>query len=182
MVQVSFKGQKIELTGKLIEVGDLAPDFHLTKPDLTGFYLRDVKGKNIVLNIFPSLDLSVSANTVRKFNEIAVQIPNTVILSISKDLPFAHARFFNKEGFTNVIGLSDFRYSDFGVNYGVLMESGPFYGLLARAIVVINPQGRVIHTELVDELGLEPNYESVLKVLKEGTEEELVPERVEEYL
>lgn len=166
MSRTSFKGQPVELAGEFIQVGDLAPDFHLTKSDLTGFYLKNLKGKNVVLNIFPSLDTSVCATSVRKFNEIAGQMPNTVVLAISKDLPFAHARFCTTEGINNVITLSDFRYSDFGENYGVLMEEGPLYGLFARAVVVINPEGKVVYTELVPEIGTEPNYEAVLKVLK----------------
>ena len=103
---------------------------------------------------------------MRKFNEIAAQLPDTVVLAISKDLPFAHARFCTTEGIKNVIALSDFRSSDFGENYGVLMEEGPLYGLLARAVVVINPEGKIIYTELVPEIGTEPNYEGVLKALK----------------
>lgn len=166
MSRTAFKGQPVELSGEFVQVGDLAPDFHLTKTDLGGLYLKDLKGKNVVLNIFPSLDTSVCATSVRKFNEIAAQLPDTVVLAISKDLPFAHARFCTTEGIKNVIALSDFRSSDFGENYGVLMEEGPLYGLLARAVVVINPEGKIIYTELVPEIGIEPNYEGVLKALK----------------
>lgn len=166
MAKTAFKGQPIELSGEFVQVGDLAPDFHLTKSDLGGLYLKDLRGKNVVLNIFPSLDTSVCAASVRKFNEIAGELPNTVVLAISKDLPFAHGRFCTTEGIKNVITLSDFRTSDFGENYGVLMEEGPLYGLLARAVVVINPEGKIIYTELVPEIGTEPNYEAVLKVLK----------------
>ncbi len=166
MAKTAFKGQPVELTGEFLQVGDLAPDFHLTKSDLGGLYLKDLRGKNVVLNIFPSLDTSVCAASVRKFNEIAAQLPNTVVLAISKDLPFAHERFCTTEGIKNVITLSDFRTSDFGENYGVLMEEGPLYGLLARAVVVIDPEGKVIYTELVPEIGIEPDYEAVLQVLK----------------
>lgn len=166
MAKTAFKGQPVELTGEFLQVGDLAPDFHLTKSNLGGLYLKDLRGKNVVLNIFPSLDTSVCATSVRKFNEIAAQLPNTVVLAISKDLPFAHQRFCTTEGIKNVITLSDFRTSDFGENYGVLMEEGPLYGLLARAVVVIDPEGKVIYTELVPEIGIEPDYDAVLKVLK----------------
>lgn len=166
MSRTAFKGQPVELVGEFVQVGDLAPDFHLTKSDLTGFYLKDLRGKNVVLNIFPSLDTGVCATSVRKFNEIAAQLPNTVVIAISKDLPFAHARFCATEGINNVITLSDFRSSDFGENYGVLMEEGPLYGLFARTVVVLNPEGKIIYTELVPEIGTEPNYEAVLKVLK----------------
>lgn len=167
MARTAFKGQPVELSGEFLQVGDLAPDFHLTKSDLTGFYLKDMKGKNVVLNIFPSLDTNVCATSVRKFNEIAGQMPNTVVLAISKDLPFAHARFCSTEGINNVITLSDFRSSDFGENYGVLMEEGPLYGLFARAVVVLNPEGKVIYTELVPEVTEEPNYKAVLNVLSD---------------
>lgn len=166
MANTLFKGQPVKLTGELVEVGNLAPDFHLTKADLSGFDLSDVKGKNIVLNIFPSLDTAVCAASVRKFNEIAAQLPETVVLAISKDLPFAQSRFCTTEGIKNVIALSDFRDSDFGKNYGVLMEDGPLRGLLARAVVVINPEGEIIYRELVPEIGTEPNYEAVIEVLK----------------
>lgn len=166
MAKTSFKGQPVELSGEFIQVGEMAPDFCLTKSDLGDLNLKDLKGKNIVLNIFPSLDTSVCATSVRKFNEISGQLPNTVVLAISKDLPFAHQRFCTTEGIKNVITLSDFRPSDFDENYGVLMKEGPLSGLLARAVVIINPEGKVIYTELVPEIGKEPNYEAVLKVLK----------------
>lgn len=166
MAKTAFESQPIELSGEFVQVGDLAPDFHLTKSDLGSLYLKDLRGKNVVLNIFPSLDTSVCAASVRKFNEIASQLPNTVVLAISKDLPFAHGRFCTTEGIKNVITLSDFRTSDFGENYGVLMEEGPLYGLLARAVVVIDPEGKIIYTELVPEIGTEPNYEAVLEILK----------------
>lgn len=166
MSKITFKDQPVQLAGEFIQVGDLAPDFHLTKSDMGGFHLSDVKGKNVVLNIFPSLDTTVCAKSVRKFNEIAGDMPNTIVLGISKDLPFAHNRFCSTEGINNVVTLSDFRYSDFGENYGVLMEEGPLYGLLARAVVVINPEGKVIYSELVPEVTMEPNYQAVLDVLK----------------
>ena len=166
MASTKFNGAVISLAGDFVKEGDMAPDFHLTKSDLGGFYLSDAKGKNVVLNIFPSLDTSVCAASVRKFNKMAAELPNTQVLCISKDLPFAHQRFCSAEGIKNVITLSDFRYPDFGENYGVLMADGPLYGLLARAVVVVNPEGKVIYTELVPEIGMEPNYEAVLKVLK----------------
>lgn len=167
MASTKFKGQSVNLVGEFLKVGDLAPDFHLTKGDLGGLYLSDVKGKNVVLNIFPSLDTSVCAASVRKFNKMASELPNTVVLAISRDLPFAQQRFCTTEGINNVMALSDFRYPDFGENYGVLMDDGPLYGLLARAVVIIDPEGKIIYTELVPEIGTEPNYEAVLKVLKD---------------
>lgn len=166
MASTKFNGMTISLAGDFVEKGNKAPDFHLTKSDLGGFYLSDAKGKNVVLNIFPSLDTSVCAASVRKFNKMATELPNTMVLCISKDLPFAHQRFCAAEGIQNVLTLSDFRYPDFGENYGVLMADGPLYGLLARAVVVVDPEGKIIYTELVPEIGMEPNYEAVLKALK----------------
>lgn len=166
MANTKFKGQPVKLDGKFIEMGSVAPDFHLTKGDLGEFSLSDTKGKNVILNIFPSLDTAVCAASVRKFNEMAAKLPNTVILAISKDLPFAQARFCTTEGIENVITLSDFRSPDFGRQYGVLMEDGPLYGLLARAVVVVDPKGKVIYEELVPEITEEPNYEAVMKILE----------------
>ncbi len=166
MAHTKFKGQPVKLVGEFIQINDLAPQFHLTKSDLSDYYLDYAKGKNVVLNIFPSLDTSVCATSVRHFNKIAAQLPNTVVLAISKDLPFAHGRFCTTEGITNVIPLSDFRSPEFAKEYGLLMEDGPLKGLLARAVVVINTKGKVIYTELVPEITTEPNYDAVIKVLK----------------
>ena len=166
-METTFKGTHVNLAGKFIEVGATAPDFSLVKGDLSSLSLHDVKGKNIVLNIFPSMDTGVCATSVRKFNELATQMPNTVVLAISKDLPFAQSRFCTAEGIENVISLSDFRYtSDFGKEYGVLMTDGPLCGLLARAVVIINPEGKVIYTELVPEITQEPNYDAALAAIQ----------------
>ena len=166
MAKVTLKGNEIHTNGELPKVGTEAPDFKGVKSDLSELSLSDLKGKKVVINVFPSLDTSVCAASVRRFNKEAASHPDTVVLAVSKDLPFAHARFCTTEGIKNVIALSDFRSSDFGENYGVLMEEGPLYGLLARAVVVINPEGKIIYTELVPEIGTEPNYEGVLKALK----------------
>lgn len=137
------------------------------KGDLTSFTLADVKGKYALLNIFPSMDTGVCAASVRKFNQLASQMGNTVVLAISKDLPFAQGRFCTAEGIENVIPLSDYRYtSDFGEKYGVLMSDGVLCGLLARAVVIINPEGKVVYTELVPEITQEPDYEAALAALK----------------
>ena len=163
---VLFKGILVTLVGSFVTSGTMAPDFSLVKNDLSEYILNDNKGKYVVLNIFPSLDTGVCAMSVRRFNEMAAALPNTTVLCISKDLPFAQSRFCTVEGIENVIPLSDFRNtSSFGEAYGVLMKDGPLQGLLARAVVVINPQGEVVYSELVPEITQEPDYEAVLKVI-----------------
>ncbi len=167
MATTNFKGQPVKLIGEFIQVGKVAPDFELVKTDLSSFSLKDLKGKNVVLNIFPSLDTSVCATSVRKFNKMAAGLKDTVVLAISKDLPFAHARFCTTEGIENVVPLSDFRYSDFDESYGVRMADGPLAGLLARSVVVIGKDGTVAYTELVPEITQEPDYEKALAAMKE---------------
>ena len=163
---VLFKGIIVTLLGTFVTPGTKAPDFNLVKNDLSEYTLNDNKGKYVVLNIFPSLDTGVCAMSVRRFNEMAAALPNTTVLCISKDLPFAQSRFCTVEGIDNVVPLSDFRNtSSFGEAYGVLMKDGPLQGLLARAVVVINPQGEVVYSELVPEITQEPDYEAVLKVI-----------------
>ena len=163
---VLFKGIIVTLLGTFVSPGTKAPDFNLVKNDLSEYTLNENKGKYVVLNIFPSLDTGVCAMSVRRFNEMASELPNTTVLCISKDLPFAQSRFCTVEGIENVVPLSDFRNtSSFGEAYGVLMKDGPLQGLLARAVVVINPQGEVIYSELVPEITQEPDYEAVLKVI-----------------
>ena len=163
---VLFKGIIVTLVGSFITPGTMAPDFNLVKNDLSEYILIENKGKYVVLNIFPSLDTGVCAMSVRRFNQMASELPNTTVLCISKDLPFAQSRFCTVEGIENVVPLSDFRNtSSFGEKYGVLMKDGPLQGLLARAVVVINPQGEVIYSELVPEITQEPNYEAILKVI-----------------
>ena len=163
---VLFKGIIVTLVGSFITPGTMAPDFNLVKNDLSEYILNENKGKYVVLNIFPSLDIGVCAMSVRRFNQMASELPNTTVLCISKDLPFAQSRFCTVEGIENVVPLSDFRNtSSFGEKYGVLMKDGPLQGLLARAVVVINPQGEVIYSELVPEITQEPNYEAILKVI-----------------
>ena len=166
MATTKFNGQPVNLAGSFIVKGAVAPDFELVRTDLSSFSLKDVKGKNVILNIFPSLDTGVCATSVRKFNQLAASLPDTVILAISRDLPFAHARFCTTEGIQNVIPLSDFRVSDFDSNYGVCMADGPLKGLLARAVVVIGKDGKVVYTELVPEITQEPDYEKALEAVK----------------
>jgi len=166
MSQTKFSGKTVNLAGTFIEKGVQAPEFTLVKGDLSNYTLKDAAGKSVILNIFPSLDTSVCATSVRKFNELAAGMNNTVVLAISKDLPFAQGRFCTTEGIKNVIPLSDFRDHDFGNNYGVYMNDGPLAGLLARSVVVINPQGKVIYTELVSEITHEPDYDAAISALK----------------
>ena len=163
----TFKGTPIMLAGQFPQPGDTAPAFYLVKNDLTDFSLKDGKGHYLILNIFPSLDTGVCATTVRRFNRMAATLPGALVLCISKDLPFAQNRFCAAEGIDHTILLSDFRYSSqFGKDYGVLITSGPMRGLLARAVVIIDPKGKVIYSELVSEMTREPNYEAALKAVK----------------
>ena len=164
---ITFKETPIMLAGLFPKVGDMAPEFYLTKNDMSEFSLKDGKGYYLILNIFPSLDTGVCATTVRRFNQLAASLPQALVLCISKDLPFAQHRFCTTEGIENIIPLSEFRYtSRFGEDYGVLITSGPMRGLLARAVVIINPEGKVVYAELVNEVTHEPNYEAALKTVK----------------
>lgn len=154
------------IAGQFPKPGEQAPDFYLTKNDMSEFRLKDGEGNFLILNIFPSLDTGVCANTVRRFNQLAASLPRTLVLCISKDLPFAQQRFCTAESISNIIPLSAFRYTcRFGEEYGVLIASGPMRGLLARAVVVINPEGKVVHSELVNEVTHEPNYDAALKAV-----------------
>lgn len=166
MATTNFKGQPVKLIGEFIQVGKVAPNFELVKTDLSSFSLKELSGKNVVLNIFPSLDTGVCAASVRRFNKEAARLKDTVVLAISKDLPFAAARFCAEEGIENVVSLSDFRFSDFDESYGVRMADGPLAGLLARAVVVIGKDGKVAYTELVPEITQEPDYDKALAALK----------------
>lgn len=166
MAQITFKGNPIHTNGDLPIVGEKALNFALTAADLSMKNLEDYKGKNVVLNIFPSIDTGICAQSVRTFNKEVSEVENTVILCISKDLPFAASRFCAAEGLDQVITLSDFKNDEFANAYGIKMVDGPLNGLLARAVVVINPDGEVIYTELVPEIAQEPSYEAVLKAIK----------------
>lgn len=163
----TFKGTPIRLEGHFPQAGETAPDFFLTKNDLSDFSLKDGNGEYLILNIFPSLDTGVCATTVRRFNQMAASLPGAMVLCISKDLPFAQNRFCVSEGIDHTLLLSDFRYtSRFGKDYGVLITSGPMRGLLARAVVIIDPKGKVIYSEMVSEVTREPNYEAALRAVK----------------
>jgi thiol peroxidase len=165
MANITLGGNPTSTCGELPEIGNKAPEFYLTATDMSTKNLESYTGKKIVMNIFPSVDTGVCATSVRKFNEKATGLNNTVVLCISRDLPFAQKRFCGAEGISNVEMLSDFKDGSFGMNYGVMIEEGAFSKLHARAIVVLNETGNVIHTELVSEIGHEPNYDAVYSVL-----------------
>lgn len=166
MALVKLKGNEIHTSGSLPEVGSVAPDFKGVKGNLTELSLSDLNGKRVILNVFPSLDTSVCAASVRRFNKEAASLKNTVVLAVSKDLPFAHERFCTTEGIENVITLSAFRCSCFEDKYGMLLIDGPLSGLLARGVIVIDEASKVVYTELVPEITTEPNYEAALASLK----------------
>lgn len=165
MAQLTFKGSPVTTVGELPQAGDIAPDFTLTRTDLSEITLKDLAGKRVVLNIFLSLDTEVCAMSVRRFNAVASKLENAVVLCVSMDLPFAQARFCGAEGLQDVIPVSDFRTGAFGRDYGVRIADGLLRGLLARAVVVINEDGAVIYQELVSELTHEPDYDAALKAL-----------------
>ncbi|MDD4778521.1 MAG: thiol peroxidase [Fermentimonas sp.] len=162
MANITFKGNPVETIGELPAKGAAAPDFSLVDRNLADVKLSDFKGKNVVLNIFPSLDTGTCAASVRRFNKEAASLNNTVVLGISADLPFAAGRFCSAEGIDNVVTLSNFRDEAFGKDYGLHMTSGPLKGLLARAVVIVNPEGKVVYTELVPEIAQEPDYHSAI--------------------
>lgn len=162
----NFKGNPVTLIGSLPKEGDKAPNFVGVKNDLSDLDLSSLKGKRVVLNIFPSIDTGVCAASVRKFNKIASELENTVVLCVSKDLPFAQARFCGAEGLENVIPVSIFKDLSFQKDYGVLMQDGPLAGLLARSVVILDEKGEVIYTELVPEITTEPDYDKAVSKLK----------------
>jgi len=165
MAKITLKGNPINTSGNLPVKGCKAPDFSLVKSDMSQLKLSDLIGKKIVLNISPSLDTSVCATSVRKFNQMAAGETNTVVLAITKDLPYAHNRFCTTEGITNVITLSGFRDTAFGKAYGIDIIDGPMAGLYARSVVVIDETGHVVYNQLVPEIVQEPDYDSALKSL-----------------
>jgi thiol peroxidase len=165
MARVSSRGEIVETSGELPTVGGAAPSFALRKADLSPATLADYAGVRLVLNIFPSIDTPTCAKSVRQFNERAAAMPNTKVLCISADLPFALGRFCGAEGIENVETASVYRSPEFGRDYGVYMAEGRLGGLLARAIVVIDENGKVIHTELVPEIAQEPDYDAAAAAL-----------------
>ncbi|MGN2430520.1 thiol peroxidase [Pseudomonas syringae] len=166
MAQVTLKGGPVQVNGELPAAGKKAPAFTLTAANLSDVTLADFAGKRKVLNIFPSVDTPTCATSVRKFNAQANELSNAVVLCISADLPFAQARFCGSEGLENVKNLSSFRSADFSQHYGVAIADGPLKGLTARAVVVLDENDNVLHSELVKEIAEEPNYDAALAVLK----------------
>ncbi len=166
MAKITFKGNPVTTSGDLPKVGAAAPAFTLTKNDLSPLSNKDLAGKNVVLNIFPSIDTGVCATSVRKFNQQAATLPNTVVVCVSKDLPFAQKRFCGAEGIEKVTTASWFKGPDFGKDFGVTMTDGPLAGLFARAVVVLDATGKVVHTELVPEIAQEPNYDQAIAAVR----------------
>ncbi len=166
MATITFKGNNISTSGNLPQVGDKAIDFSLVKGDLSNVSLADFKGQKLILNIFPSVDTGICAASVRHFNQDASNLENTTVLCISRDLPFAQARFCGAEGLKNVVMLSDFAKGDFGLNYGLEILDGPLKNLHARAVIVLDENQEIIYEELVPEIGQEPNYEAALIAVK----------------
>lgn len=166
MAKITFQGNPVNTTGTLPERGTKAPGFKLTKTDMSDTTLNDYKGKKVILNIFPSIDTSICASSERRFNEEVQKLDNTVVLSVSKDLPFALQRFCAAEGLDQIIPTSDLRIdSNFGNDYGVLISDSALAGLFSRAVVVLDENGQVIYTEQVPEIGQEPDYDSALKAV-----------------
>jgi len=159
MSTTKFKGTDVHTNGELPAVGSQAPDFVLVNGSLQEIHLSDFKGKKVLLNIFPSLDTATCATSVRKFNKWVSEKENTVVICISKDLPFAQGRFCGAEGLENVITASDFRYNTFATDYGVLLTDGVLQGLMSRSVVAVDENGKVLYNELVSEITNEPNYE-----------------------
>ena len=162
MTVVTLKGSPMKTIGELPVVGMDAPDFGLTDEDLSNRTLSDYAGKKIIMNIFPSIDTPVCSSTVRRFNEIASKLSNSVVLCISMDLPFAQKRFCGAEGLDRTIPLSDFRTGQFAKDYGVMIMDGPLRGLMARAIIIVDDNGSVLYTQQVDEISEEPDYDAAL--------------------
>lgn len=162
MAQVTLRGKTLNTIGSLPAIGSKIPDFRLTKQDLSELRLADLLGKKVIYNIFPSLDTATCATSVRKFNEKAAALENTVVVCVSCDLPFAHKRFCGAEGIANVITGSDLRDKEFGKRWGVTFIDGPLEGLMSRAIVVTDAEGKVVYTEQVSETANEPDYDKAL--------------------
>lgn len=166
MAHITFKGGSVETAGNLPATGSSAPDFKLTKGDLSDVSLKDFAGKVKILNITPSLDTGVCATSARRFDREAGALGETVILNISRDLPFAASRFCKAEGLDHIVTLSEMRDRDFGTKWGLEMITGPLSGLLSRAVVVLDRKDQVVYTELVPEIGQEPNYEAALSAAR----------------
>ena len=166
MAKITLKGNAINTIGELPKVGEQAKNFTLVKSDLSRVTLDSFKGQRLVLNIFPSLDTGTCAASVRYFNKAAAELKNTKVLCISRDLPFAQARFCGAEGLENVITLSDFATGEFGKNYGLEIIDGPLQSLLSRVVIIVDESEKIIYTEQVSEIANEPNYAKALEICK----------------
>lgn len=164
MATVDFRGTPANTIGDLPSVGQEAPSFALTGVDLGTITSEDLRGKRVVLNIFPSVDTGVCAASVRKFNEVAAGFENTTVVTVSEDLPFALGRFCGAEGIENVVATSSFR-SSFGEDFGVALVDSAMEGLLSRSVVVLDEDGKVIHSELVPQISSEPDYDAAIAAL-----------------
>ena len=165
MATITLEGNEIHTVGELPAIGSDAPAFTLTNADMGAASLADYSGKKIILNIFPSIDTGVCAESTRRFNTAASSLDNTVVLCISADLPFALSRFCGAENLNNVVTLSTFRNPEFGDAYGVRIADGPIAGLMSRSVVIVDEKGKVIHTEQVPEIVQEPDYDAALTKL-----------------
>lgn len=165
MAKTTLKGSPVSTTGDLPKVGATAPTFRLVRTDLSEATDKDYAGKFKVLNVFPSVDTPTCAMSVRKFNQKAAELKNTVVLCISADLPFAQKRFCAAEGITNVEALSTFRSPAFGKDFGLQLADSPLAGLMARAVIVLDEHNKVVYEQLVPEIGEEPNYDAALAAL-----------------
>lgn len=166
MEKITFKGMAVSTNGVMPKKGAVAPDFTAVKGDLSELTLSSLRGKRVVINLFPSLDTAVCASSVRRFNKEASSLDNTVVLALSLDLPFAQGRFCTTEGLENVVPVSLFRNSEFAERYGLMMADGPLKGLMARAVIVVDENGTIIYEELVPEITQEPDYEAAIAALK----------------
>ncbi len=166
MASVTLRGNPFNLKGSMPKVGDRAPDFTLVKSDMSAVSLKDLAGKKKVLVMVPSLDTPVCQTETRKFNEKAGALADTAVLIVSSDLPFAQKRFCETEGLKSVMAASDVRDRGFGERYGVAIGEGPLQGVMARAVVVVSADDKVLYSELVPEIAQEPNYDQALAALK----------------
>ncbi len=166
METIYFQGQPCHTYGTLPRIGDKAHCYNLVRPDLAELNCTDFQGKRVVLNVFPSLDTPVCAASVRRFNQEAANLENTVVLCVSMDLPFAAGRFCTAESIDGVIAASAFRSPTFGQKFGLQIVDGPLAGLLARAVIILDQQRNVIYSDLVEEITNEPNYDEAIDVLK----------------
>jgi len=165
MAKLTLKGEPVTSSGNLPVTGSKAPDFNLVKSDLSHLKLSDLKGKKVILSIFPSQETGTCSASLRRFNQIAAGKKNVTVLGISKDLPFAHKRFCESEGIANVVTLSGYRDQEFGKSYGVDVQNGLFGGLYARSVIIVDETGKVAYTQQVSEMANEPDYDAVLAAL-----------------